>query len=134
MKYNFIDGEVEQLFNEVLNETTIPQWVEFRLISNDKLKEPYQIRKVNEIFEFITGGINIIVVLNEVIFDGLTDELKKILFHEIVAGVVVNDNDKITINRHDFNTYTGMLNKYGEKLIELKEVIKSLYDKNENEG
>lgn len=134
MKYNFIEGDVEKLFYDVLNETSIPQWVEFKLISNDKLKEAYQIRKVSEIFEFITGGVNIVIVLNEVVFDELTDELKKILFHEILAGVVVSESDKITINKYDFTTYSGMLSKYGgDKILILKETIKSLFDKINND-
>ena len=127
----FIDvmEETQSIFDNVLMNTTIPHWVEFRLISNNNQKELYLVKKMSELFEVLTDNLNVVIVLNEEIFDKLEDEQKKLVFEEILTGIIVNDNDKINLEKPNFTTYSSMLQKHGdETMIRLKETILSLYE------
>lgn len=121
-------------FYEVLDMTSIPKWVEFKVLHNPKQKEVYQIKKSNELTHILSNGIDITVILNDDIFDALEDNQKEIIIFEALNGIVVNDSDKISIEKKDFTTYTSILEKFGsEEIIKLNESIKSLYDKQNQE-
>jgi len=128
--YRQLSDENIQLFEEVLNETSIPQWVLFGYLANDKQKEIYKINRASDVVEKLTDGINFVVIFNEEIFDQLSDEQQKLTIHECLAGIVYDsEKDAIVFNKPDFSTYTGLLNKYGHNdIISLKESIKSLFD------
>ena len=51
--YRQVSDETEKLFYGVLDNTAIPNWVEFKLLANDDLKELYQVRKLSELFEYL---------------------------------------------------------------------------------
>lgn len=128
-KFEKASDDAEKFFDDVKEKTTIPQWLEFKVLCNNKQKTPCEIFKNNELVEVLTEGVNFAVVFNEEIFDKLPDDMKEMVVVEKLAGVSVDDNDKIGLVKPDFNTYTGVLQKYGhEPIIQLKESIKSLYD------
>ena len=121
--------DVEKLFDKVIDETTIPQWLKFEVFSNKKQKELYKIMKMNEIVEILTEGVNFAVVFNEEILEQLPQNMQEMAMHECLAGVSVSETDTVSLEKPDFNTYTGVLNRYGDKdIIVLHESVKSLYD------
>lgn len=128
--YRELSEENMNLFNEVLNQTSIPQWINFGFLANDRQKEVYTISKASDKIEMLTNGINFVIVVNEEIFDQLTDEQQRLVFHECLAGVGYDsEKDMITFDKPDFSTYTDLLEKFGHNdIIALKESIKSLYD------
>ena len=129
-----IDEDNEKIFDSVKEESSIPRWVEFGVFANDDLKELYQVKKMSDFNEFISDGLNIAVIINEEIFDQLPEEDKKLALEEALAGVKVDENDKISVEKFDFTTYTGMLQKHGdEKMIRLNESIKALFDQMEEQ-
>lgn len=129
-KFSEVNQETEDIFYEVLENTSIQQWVEFKLLTNNNQNELYVVKKMSELFEVLTNNLNIVIILNEEIFDQLDDEYKRLVFEEALTGVHVNDNDKIVLDKPDFTTYSGMLSKHGdETMIRLKESIISLYQK-----
>lgn len=129
-KYTELSQENKDLFEKVLDGTSIPSWVIFKTLANNKQKEIYKINKANDVVEIITDGINFIIILNEEIFDELTEEQKTCIIDECLAGVVYDgEKDTISLNKPDFTTYSGILTKYGhDDIITLNESIKSLYD------
>ena len=122
--------DVVKLFEEVREKTTIPQWVEFKVLCNNKLKkEPIKLVKSNDLVETLSEGVNFAVVINEDIFCELPLDMQEMAIDECLAGVGVSDTDALTAEKPDFNTHTGVLQKYGDKpIIVLHESIKSLYD------
>lgn len=121
--------DVVTLFDGVREKTTIPQWIQFEVLCNNKQKELYKIVKTNDIVEILTDGLNFAVVFNEEILDGLPDDMKEMAIVECLAGVAVSESDAVSLVKPDFNTYTGVLMKYGDSsVITLHESIKSLFD------
>ncbi|MDA3780404.1 MAG: hypothetical protein PF487_09345 [Bacteroidales bacterium] len=120
--------ETQEMFNEVLDNTSIPQWVEFKLLANNNQNELYTVKKMSELFEVLTDNLNVVIVLNEEVFDQLDDPQKLLVFEEALTGVAVNENDKISLEKFDFTTYGGMLSKHGdETMIRLKESIIAVF-------
>jgi hypothetical protein len=127
--------DVVNLFNEIRDKSTIPQWIQFEVLCNNKQKELYKIVKTNDIVEILTDGINFAVVFNEEILEQLPDDMKEMAVVECLAGVCVSESDAVSLEKPNFNTHTGVLQKYGhEPIIVLHESIKSLFDaKKQNE-
>lgn len=121
--------DVVNLFEEVRETTTIPHWVNFEVLSDEKQKEVYKITKLNDVVQILTEGVNFAVIFNEEILEGLPQEMQEIVIIECLGGVVVSDNDVVSLEKPDFCTYSGVLQNYGfEEMIKLRESIKSLFD------
>jgi len=122
--------DVKLLFEEVREKTTIPQWVEIEVYCDDKQKKkPCKLFKSNDIVEAMTEGKNFAVIINESIFCELPKDMQRLAIDECLAGVGINENDILSKESEDFNTHTGVLQKYGQQpIIQLHESYKSLYD------
>lgn len=121
--------DVVKLFDEVREKTTIPHWIQFEVLCNTKQKELYKIVKTNEIVEILTEGVNFAVVFNEEILDELPVDMQEIVIDECLAGVSVSESDAVSLEKPNFNTHRGVLQKYGhESIITLHESVKSLFD------
>jgi hypothetical protein len=113
MKLDGVLKETEELFIKVLNETSIPKSIRFELISSDDMKEVGKVAKANEILKYMTD-IDIIVILNENIFDKLVDNQKRMIIEELLAQVYWDSNTgKIKLIKPDVNTFSLLIKKYG---------------------
>ena len=104
--------ELINLFNSVRKKTTIPVWVQFELLSNNKQKTLYKIMKTNNVVEVMTNGVNFAIIFNELIFNELPDDMKVIAIDECLAGIYVNNYDNIYLEKPNLNTYISILQKY----------------------
>lgn len=121
--------DVTKLFEEIRDKSTIPQWLMFEVLCNNKQKELYKIVKTSDIVEILTDGVNFAVVFNEEILDQLPADMQEMAIVECLAGVSVSDSDAVSLEKPNFNTHTGVLQKYGhDPIITLHESIKSLFD------
>ena len=127
--------EMVELFDKIKEEkTTIPHWLQFEVLCNNKQKELYKIVKMNDLIEIITEGVNFAIVLNEEIFDKLQDDQKEMAIIECLAGVSVSETDSVSLEKPNFSTYRGVLEKFGhESIIVLHESVKSLFDAKKQE-
>jgi len=131
-EYRKVSDETLKIFNEVLDSTSIPQWVEFEVVADDdlKAKEGYVIRKQNKLNEFLTEGTQVVLILNEEIFDEMEEEYQKKLLEEAVSGVVADlETGAVRIEKHDFTTNSGFLEKHGaDDVLLLKMSVISLLE------
>lgn len=128
-KFSKVSEDLNEKFNKVLNQTTIPKWIEFELRSDDKQNKLIKVVKLNELMLVLTNGIQFAVIINETIFEQLDDENQEMVIHECLAGVSVSDTDAVSYTQPDFTTYKGVLQKYGsDSIIAMKEIVESLYD------
>lgn len=118
-----------KLFYDILDETSIPQWVEIKVFCDNNLKKPYKIYKSNDITEKISDGVNITIVFNEDILVELPYDMQVMCIKEALHGIVVDENDRIKIESFDVETHSGILTHFGhEAVLQMKESIQSLYD------
>ena len=130
MKYQDCSEDIIELFNGVKDNTNIPAWVTFKLLTNnDQKKEAVKIVKNNELTETLSS-YNFCLIFNEIIYDDLPEDMQKLLIIEALSGVAVSESEAISLEKPDFNTYRGVLEVHGhESIITLHESIKSLFDK-----
>jgi len=117
------------LYNEVIKAVGLDQYVNITVLVNNRAKELFKVNKANELLKYRTGD-DIIIVLNEQIFEQLTDEQRRIVVEESLASIHYDtENDKLVITKADVITFSGVLSKHTfEKWNTLRESIKSLYD------
>lgn len=129
-KFEEASQDVVKLFDEVRDKTAIPQWVEFRVLCNNKQKKDVcKPVKQNDLQQMLSEGVNFAIIINEDIFSELPNDMKRIAIDECLAGVTISDTDAVGYEKPDFNTYTGVLQKYGDNpTIAMHESVKSLYD------
>ena len=78
--------------------------------------------------KFRTGD-DVIIVLNEKIFDQLTTEQRLIVVEESLSSIHYDmENDKLVISKPDVVTFSGVLSKHTFAVWDvLRESIKTLY-------
>jgi hypothetical protein len=120
--------DTQDLYNEVIKTAGLDQHVNITILVNNKAKELFKINKANELLKYRTGD-DIIIVLNEKIFEGLTEDQRRIVVEESLASIHYDmENDKLIITKPDVVTFSGVLAKHTfDKWEALRESIKTLY-------
>ena len=120
--------DTQDLYTEVIKAAGLDQYVNITMLANNKAKEIFKINKANDLLKHRTGD-DIIIVLNEKIFEGLTDEQRRIVIEESLASIHYDmENDKLVISKPDVVTFSGVLSKHTfDKWDALRESIKTLY-------
>jgi hypothetical protein len=128
-KYNEPFESTTDLYKELIEAAGLTNYVNITVLANDTAKDLYKVVKANDLLKHRTGD-DIIIVLNEKIFDQLTDEQRLIAAEESLAGIHYDfEKDKIVISKPDVVTYSGVLSKHGfDKWTVLLESIKTLYN------
>jgi hypothetical protein len=127
-KYEEPFEDTQSLFNEVIDAAGLSQFVNITVLTNNKAKEIFKINKANELLKYRTGD-DVIIVLNEKIFEQLPADQKRIVVEEAVAYISFDsENDKLVITTPDFMAHTGILRKHTFGVIDVvRESIKTLY-------
>jgi hypothetical protein len=129
-KFEEASEDVVKIFDEVRDKSSIPQWVEFRVLCNNKQKkEVCKPWRANDLVQALAEGVNFAIIINEDVFNQLPDDMKRMVIDECLAGVTVSETDAVGYEKPDFNTYSGVLQKYGDNsILTLHESIKSIFD------
>lgn len=122
-------SETEDLYAEVIAKHGLDKFMRIVIVSDNKLKDLFKVVKSSPLLKYRSGD-DINIIINETIFDGLTDEQRNIVVEESLAGIHYDtEKDKIVITKPDVVTFSGILSKYGfEKWNLLRETTISLYN------
>lgn len=133
-KYEEPFEETIDLYNQLIEQAGLSNFVNITILTNNKAKEIFKVNKANELLKYRTGD-DIIIVLNEKIFDQLTDEQRVIVAEESLASIHFDsEKDKIVISKPDVVTFSGILAKYSfDTWNVLKESITTLYNAEKQE-
>lgn len=125
--------DTKAIFDGVIVNADLDRNVTIEVLVNNRQKEIYKPIKTNDLTKYKTG-IDIFLVINEKVFDQLTEVQKVIIADEALSGIHYdNEKDKLIVSKTDFTTYSGILRKYGaEQCIELKELVKLIYAQEKN--
>lgn len=120
--------DTQALFSQVISDAGLDQFINITLLTNNKAKEIFKINKANELLKYRTND-DVIIVLNEKIFEQLTDDQKRIIVEEAIAYISYDsENDKVVITAPDFIAHSGILRKHTFDTIDVvRESVKSLY-------
>ena len=115
-KYADVSADTQELFDKVLSNTNIPDYVSFKLLQSETEKNPMKILKSNPLVEHLTK-VEVVIIVNESLLDELGEENTEILYDELIAGVFFdNEKNKLIIEKPDFSSYKSIMKKYGTKI------------------
>lgn len=115
-RYSKTSDDVITFFNEI-NKTQYTEAVKFEFISDSEAKELITIKKISDTYKFLLER-DILVIINEDLFDKFDEINKKLLIEEEISKIQVNyETDKIKIGKADFITNIRTITKYGIETI-----------------
>tara|TARA_Y100001937_G_scaffold120912_1_gene178858 strand:- start:467 stop:922 length:456 start_codon:yes stop_codon:yes gene_type:complete len=129
-KFQEVYEETKEVFNTHINNSGIPGFVNIKILSNESLKDCFgQVTKSQDIVKFMTD-YDVIIQINEPIFDQLESDQKDYVVKDLLAQIVYNlDSDKLSINKPDITTFSGVLRQYSiDDYIGICESIKTLQE------
>ena len=120
--------DTKEIFENIISNADLSRFINFKLLINNKQKELYKPIKANDLVKHMTNN-DVVIIINERIFEQLNPEQKIMIAEESIAGVHFDaEKDKITFTKGDIHTYSGILSKFGtEKYLKLCELIKLIY-------
>lgn len=127
-KYEIPFPDTQEIFNKAIDASGLQNYINITVLSNNKAKDLFKVNKANELLKFRSGD-DVIIVLNEKIFEQLTDEQKEVVAEQAIAYLGYDtENDKLVVTKPDFIEHTGILAKYGFEFVNvLKESITTLF-------
>lgn len=133
-KYEEVFEDTQALFDNFIAQIDNLREVNIKILAQNSLKEIGKVVKANDLVRHMTSE-DIIILLNETIFEQLEDEQKLMVIEELIAQVYYDDEkSKVTIIKPDLTTFSLLLVKYGtEKYLRLRESIKAVLAQEEEE-
>lgn len=133
-KYREPFNDVEEVFQQALSDAGLEQVVKMTVVVNDSMKEIGKIRKTPDLLKFFSGA-DVLLELNEEIFEKLEDGQKRIVADDFLSRVYFDsEKDKVVINKPDVVTSTGIIDKYGaDEVLRLTRTIKDIHNQQEDE-
>lgn len=127
-KFNEVYDDTQALFTNFINQIDSLSEVSVKILGNDRLKEIAKVVKANDLLKHMTNE-DVIIILNEKIFEQLDDEQKMMVVEEQIAQIYFDsEKGKLSIIKPDVNTFSLLLRKYGYPKYEtLHESIKALF-------
>lgn len=129
-KFEEVYDDTLKLFNTHINNSGIPQFVNIKILSNNTIKDCFGVvTKSQDMVKFMTD-YDVIIQINEPIFDQLEDNQKDYIVKDLLAQVVYDiEKDKLTIVKPDITTFSGVLRQYDiDTYSGIKESIASLLE------
>lgn len=134
-KFEEVFEDTQDLFNGAVDQIDNLREVNIKILANNRLKEIGKVIKANDLLKHMTNE-DIIILLNETVFEQLSDEQKEMVIEELLAQVYFDDEKgKVVIIKPDVNTFSLFLRKYGyDKYETLHESIKAIFAQAEEEA
>lgn len=132
-KWTEPSDETHKIIIDFLAKTDVGSLIDTKIIVNDEQKTLFSVKKESAASKF-AYGYDMQIIVNESIFDGLTDTQQVLALEEALAGVHYDlQNDKLVVSPRD-KVYKSFIDKRGwEEFEVLMESIKSLYDAAKND-
>jgi len=134
-KFEEVFEDTLELFQRQINESSLPKFLKIKILSNNNLKKGFGlVSKAQDIVKYMTD-YDIIIQINEPIFDQLETVQKEYIVKDLLAQIVYDmDKDKVSIVKPDINTFSGVLRQYSiDTYLSIEESIKTLLEQKQIE-
>jgi hypothetical protein len=129
MNYTDVSKETEKIFNKFIDQADLQRVVNIKFLGCPELKQIGKVVKANDLLKFMTDN-DVIILINEVIFDKLEEDQKELVVQELIAYVGFDfEKGKVLITQPDVNTFSLLLQKVGsEKYLKIQEIIRLAFE------
>jgi hypothetical protein len=112
-KYNEVFEDTQQLFDNFVDTIDNLREVNIKILASNRLKEIGKVVKANDLLKHMTDE-DIIILLNEEIFEQLPDDQKAMVIEELIAQIYFDaEKGKVVLVKPDVHTFSLLLRKYG---------------------
>lgn len=120
--------DTQALYDEKIKAVGLDQYINITVVVNNTAKELFKVNKANDLHKYRTGD-DVLIVLNEKIFEQLTDAQKHIVVEDSLASIHFDtEKDRLVITKPDVIAYSGILSKFTfDTWNVVRESIKTLY-------
>jgi hypothetical protein len=127
--------DTQALYDEKIKAVGLDQFINITVVVNNTAKELFKVNKANDLLKYRTGD-DVLIVLNEKIFEQLTDAQKHIVVEDSLASIHFDtEKDRLIITKPDVIAYSGILSKFTfETWNVVRESIKTLYAAEKSEA
>lgn len=127
--------DTQALYDEKIKAVGLDQYINITVVVNNTAKELFKVNKANDLLKYRTGD-DVLIVLNEKIFEQLTDAQKHIVVEDSLASIHFDtEKDRLVITKPDVIAYSGILSKFTfETWNVVRESIKTLYAAEKSEA
>lgn len=110
--YEEVFEDTLALFEKALSENQLEQHIKVKILADNSQKEIGKVVKANDLVKHLTEE-DVIIILNELIFEKLEDEHKNMVVAELMASIYFDtEKAKVAIIKPDVHTYSLLLEKY----------------------
>ena len=127
-KFIEVFEDTQSMFTNFIGQIDSLSEISVKILGNDRQKEICKVLKAGDLLKHMTNE-DVVIVINERIFEQLDDEQKLMVIEEHVARLYFDaEKGKLSIINPDVNTFSLLLRKYGyDKYERLIESVKALY-------
>lgn len=127
--------DTQALYDEKIKAVGLDQFINITVVVNNTAKELFKVNKANDLLKYRTGD-DVLIVLNEKIFEQLTDAQKHIVVEDSLASIHFDtEKDRLIITKPDVIAYSGILSKFTfETWNVVRKSIKTLYAAEKSEA
>lgn len=115
-----------KVFDEAIAEIGLDTYINIVIVSDNKAKKIFVVKKATPIHKHRTDD-DVIIVLNEFVFDKLSEAQRLIVIDDALSYIDFSD-DKLSISSPDVIVNRLVVNKVGvDKYFDLQDTIKLIY-------
>lgn len=129
MNYTDVSLDTQKIFNQLIDDASLERVVNIKFLGCPELKQIGKVVKANDLLKFMTDN-DVIILINEVIFDKLEQDQKELVAQELIAYIGFDfEKGKLVITQPDVSTFSLLLKKVGsEKYLRIQEIIRLAFE------
>ena len=129
MNYTDVSLDTQKIINQLIDDASLERVVNIKFLGCPELKQIGKVVKANDLLKFMTDN-DVIILINEVIFDKLEQDQKELVAQELIAYIGFDfEKGKLVITQPDVNTFSLLLKKVGsEKYLRIQEIIRLAFE------
>lgn len=126
--------ETQAMFTQVIMAAGLNSLVNITVLTDNKAKDIFKVNKANKLLQYRTGD-DVIIVLNEKIFEQLEPAHRLIVVEESLSAISYDtEHDTLEVKQPDVKTFKGVLKKHTYAVWEVvQESITTLYQVEKDE-
>lgn len=133
-KFYELSENVITTFKEIYEKKAFPINIGFGFYGKAKQKQLIVLKVLSDEDRYLHNK-DVLVKVNEDVFDKFDEEAIKILIEQEMDKIFVDGNSgKIKTIKPDLNTFSGIVNKYGIEKVARANSVENLYDQQKKDG
>lgn len=117
-QYCELDQEIIDFFKKIEQEFVFAMDFKYTFIANNKQKKLLTIKKIADDYAVLLNS-EILIAVNDVLFDKLDDEIRTILFEQEIDKIIPNlEKGTFNISQPTLKTSTGIIKKHSYEQVE----------------